>query len=464
MKHNASVLLAQHGNEPTPAYSLRHPDPSLPASKNRYAVALYDSYYPDILYGEVLLIPEWTQPTLSKDEIRKNGGVPPAPQPVLPTLFTIQLYNPDQQVTVKMKTGSWGGAGSWEFEMPQQTFRQPSNSVIDRTQSDPTYLDLTPKINFRWKREGRFSPDYVCSIVGKSTNPDGSKRKHREPDITTALFKNFREITLYEPNLARAEMEDPKGLEVVTLLGAIVLREVFHSTLQEAFNVSDSSSHDIQNRPILTKLNTSPPPQQPRHSHDASHRPSSRQHQRPSTIESTQRLPLGSTATEIPVSALHLRPPPTDPRSQWELDREAAALKKQVEKEENDRRKAERAETKRIKKMLEEEERQWAEAERKRQAEIDRETERLKREFENEQRRLGLPQRPHSAQPLGQNHHRQPHLRPHRGQYLQAVPRPPIGSSGSEVVTKKKKSFWGLRGGGEMDDGRRLRKKQSTVF
>ena len=348
--------------------------------------------------------------------------------------------------------------------MPQQSFRQPSVSVIDRTQSDPTFSDITPKIEFRWKREGRFSPDYVCSIVGKSTNPDGSKRKHHEPDITAALFKNLREITLYEPNLARVEMEDPKGLEVVTLLGAIVLREVFHSTLQEAFNVSHESFDDIQNRSIVTNLSASPPPQKSRRSHDASHRPSSRQHRRPSAIESTQRLPLESTTTGTLVSSQHSRPPPTDPRSQWELDREAAALKKQVEKEEHDRRKAERAETKRIKKMLEEEERQWAEAERKRQAEIDRETERLKREFEIEQGHLGVPQRPRSAQPLGQSHNRRSHQRPQHGQYLQAVTRPPVTSSGFEAVTKKKKSFWGLRGGGEMDDNSKLRKKQSTVF
>ncbi|KAL9592968.1 MAG: hypothetical protein Q9179_006202 [Wetmoreana sp. 5 TL-2023] len=101
IKHHASVLLAQYGYEPAPAYSVRHPDPALPGSRNRYAVALYDSYHPDILYGEVLLTPEWTQPSLSQDEIRRNGGVPPAPQPILPSSFIIQLYNPDQQILVQ---------------------------------------------------------------------------------------------------------------------------------------------------------------------------------------------------------------------------------------------------------------------------------------------------------------------------------------------------------------------------
>ena len=464
MKHNASVLLAQHGNEPTPAYSLRHPDPSLPASKNRYAVALYDSYCPGILYGEVLLIPEWTQPTLSNEEIRRNGGVPPPPQPVLPTSFTIQLYNPDQQIKVELKTGSWGGSDSWTFEMPQQSFRQPSNSSIDRTQSDPTYSDITPKVNFRWKREGRFSPDYICSIVGKSTNPDGSKRKHREPDITTALFKNLREITLYEPNLARAEMEDSKGLEVVLLLGAIVLREVYHSTLQETFNVSEGASHSTSIRPIVTDLGVSHPPPHPGRSQNAHLRPSSRQHQRPSAIESTQRLPLESTAQRPITPDTRFRPPPTDPRSQWELDREAALLKKQVEKEEHDRRKAERAETKRIKKMLEEEEREWTEKERRRKAAIDRETERLKREFEHEQRRLGGPQRPHSAQPLGASSSGHHHSRPQQGAYLYPPPQPGGASMRPEATTRKKHSLWGLRGGGEIEGNKRPPQKQHAVF
>ena len=348
--------------------------------------------------------------------------------------------------------------------MPQQSFRKPSNSTIDRSLSDPTSSETTPKVTFRWKREGRFSPDYVCSIIGKSTNPDGSKRKNREPDIAIALFKNLREITVYESNLARAEMEDPKGLEVVTLLAAIVLREVFHSTLQEAFNVSEHSQDRKQDLSIITNLSASPPAPLPRASAEVPARPHQHPHQRSVAVQSTQQIPPQPVSKGASRPNPLSRPPPTDPRSQWELDREAEALKKQVEREEHARRKAERAETKRIKKMLDEEEKQWAEAQRKRQTEIDRETERLRREFEDEQRRIGVPQRPHSALPVPHAARPRPQVRPSQVQYVQAPIQPARLNPGYEAAAKKKKSFWGLRGGGEVNESSRLRKKQSAVF
>ena len=272
VKYNASVFLSHRGSDAAPAYSLRHPDPALPASKNRYAAALYDSYCPEILFGEVLLIPQWTQPTLSAEEIRLNGGVIPPPQPILPTEFTIQLYNPDQQVVVKSRPGSWNRDPSWEFEMPQQSFRQPSNSALDRTQSDPTASETTPKIKFKWKKEGKLSREYVCSLSGKSTNPDGSKRKNKEPDITIALFKHLKEITLYEPNLNRVDMEDPKGLEVVLLLSSIVIREVYNAHIKEVFNITEIPKELVQDTtfqkqpcPIFGPLlNPAPPPPPPK--------------------------------------------------------------------------------------------------------------------------------------------------------------------------------------------------------
>ena len=74
-----------------------------------------------MLFAEVLLIPDWTLPTLSQEEIRKNGGVTPAPEPILPLEFAIQLYNPDQQIVVKHKPASLTSAATWEFEMPVQS-------------------------------------------------------------------------------------------------------------------------------------------------------------------------------------------------------------------------------------------------------------------------------------------------------------------------------------------------------
>ena len=393
-KHNATIYLAQYGAEAEPAYSIRHPDPSLPASKNRYAAALYDSYNSEILFGEVLLIPQWTQPSPTQEEIRLNGGVPPPPQPILPTEFTVQLYNPDQQVVVKQRPKTWNSAPYWEFEMPQQTFRKPSASALDRTQNDPTAADTTPKINFKWRKEGTLSKDLVCSLSGKSTNPDGSKRKNREPDITVAIFKHLKEITLYEPNLNRVDMEDPKGLEIVLLLSAAIIRDVYYGQMKETFNITEaprrSSSGAVPSAKMSSAataaLYNAPPSQKSSRSPRSSS----------AALYSQDRPSNPSLRPPLQNKTSNPRPPPTDPRSQWELDAETARLKKQVEQEERERKRAEQKEMKRLKKMLEEEQREA----RRKQAEIDRETERLRREYLDEQNRLNnrnprppLPQR-----------------------------------------------------------------------
>jgi hypothetical protein len=461
IKHNASLLFSHHGSDAVPEYSLRHPDPSLTTSKNRYAAALYDIYNPEILFGEVLLIPDWSHPTPTKEEIRLNGGVPPAPQPFLPTEFVIQLYNPDQQVKVRVKPCTWNTATTWEFEMPQQSFRQPSVSSIDRTQSDPTASETTPKVNFRWKKDGKLSKDYVCSIAGRSTNPDGSKRKNKEPDIPISLFRHLREITLYESNLSRIEMEDPKGLEVVLLLGAIVIREVYNGRIQEAFNITEAQAH-------VPNIKVPPPPQR-----STPTLPSRPGQQQPQT--SSPRLPLQNQSPNT-------RPPPTDPRTQWELDAETARLKKQVEKEERERKRLDHAQTKRVKMMIEAEEREAArlkaESDRQKQAEIDKETDRLRRVFEAEKIRAqqgGLyvaqpVQRPHSAQPRMSG--ARPQQRTSSGPYMQPLGEDgaassfslaPVSGRNDGKKLKAKKSFWGLGGGSREPEGR-LVKKQSSIF
>lgn len=379
VKHNATLLLSYLGSEAVPEYFLRHPDPSLAASKNKYAVALYDIFNPEILFGEILIIPRWTQPTLSQEEIRANKGVPPAPQPILPTEFTIQLYNPDQQVVVKSLPGSWNSAPYWEFEMPQRSFRQPSNSTLDRTQSDPTAVETTPKSIFKWKKDGKLSKDYVCSFAGKSTNLHSTRRKHKEPDITIALFKHLREITIYEPNLSRVDMEDFKGLEVVLLLGAVVLREVFSGQLKDVFNIVDLPTGDGNDADPRKTSNIVPAIFS---SSDSASYPTASVSQ--SSSARTQKLPL-RIQTQNP------NLPPSDPRSQWVIDLETARLKKQVEQEERARRRLEHAETKRVKKMVEAEEREA----RAKQAEIDKETERLKSLYAVEPRPASASKRSH---------------------------------------------------------------------
>lgn len=359
-RQDSTLYYTQHGSDAEPAYTLRRLAPDLPGSKNRYAAALYDSHNPDVLFAEVLLIPDWTQPSLSAEAIRLNGGVAPPPEPVLPDEFVVQLYNPDQQVKVKQKPGSWASAPSWEFEMPQQSFRQPSASSIDRTQNDPAASELTPRIGFKWKKDSKFAKDLACFLLGKTVNADGSKRRNKEPDITVAIFRALKEITLYEPNLQRVEMEDLKGLEVVLLLSALVIRDVYFGQKQQTFNIADP--------PGARSVSTSPRPAgaAPRFYAGKSTSPPHPHKKASSPARPTVSIPQTDS-----------RMPPTDARTQWEIDTETARLNDQVKAEERDRERKEAAEQKRdqkrIQKMLRAEEKE----ERRKKAQVDRETEKL---------------------------------------------------------------------------------------
>ena len=453
-QHDHAVYYSQYGSELEPAYTFRHPDPAKSDSKNRYAVALYDSFNPDVLFAEVLLIPEWTQPTLTAEATRLNGGVAPPPEPVLPIEFVIQLYNPDQQVTVKQVRGSWNKTPTWEFELPQQTFRAPSASTLDRTQHDPVALDSTPKIGFRWKKDGKFGKDLACYHSGKVL--DVNKKKNKEPDITVAIFKALREVTLYEPNLQRIEIEDLKGFEVVLLLGAVVIRDVYFGQLRETFNISDTAGKPgtgSQSAAVVGLYSGSSQP--------------------PPKATGPQRHP--QQASRPPRDP---RVPPTDPRSQWEIDAETARLRQQAEAQERERRHREQAEERRIKKMLEAEEKE----KRRQQAEIDKETERLKRIYgkDDARARPTLPPR-HPVQngALGPSPFDRPQSHPQH--YLQQ-PRPgtspylaaPNGSYNASTNNlpatnpyaaarlKNKSSIFSFNK--RTEDPSRLSKKKSSMF
>ncbi|KAL6245281.1 hypothetical protein RBB50_008056 [Rhinocladiella similis] len=362
-KQHATFLFSQHGAEFEPAYTLRHLDPEQHASRNRYAVALYDAFIPDVLYAEVLLIPEWTHPPPVSEQARLNGAIPPPPEPVLPSEFSIQLYNPDQQIIVRHKPASWNSAASWAFEMPQQTFRAPSASALDRGQHDPAASEITPKIGFKWKKDSKFSKDLACFLSGKSTDIVGSKAKSKEPDITVSIFKGLKELTLYEPNLQRVDIEDMKGFEVVLLLGAVVIRDVYFGSLKETFNISTAGRKSNSTSPSAVGAAVVP---------DA----------RPQTASPTSATgPIRDP-----------RVPPTDPRSQWELDAETARLQRQFAEEEQARRRQEEEAERKTRILLEKEER---DRRRRQQAEVDQETERLKQLYgqEDANARPNLPPR-----------------------------------------------------------------------
>lgn len=343
-KLHSTILLGQGGHDLRPEYTLRRPDPSLPESKNCYAVALYDSYNPEVLYAEVLVQPEWSQPTLSQAEIRANNGTSPPPVPIVPNNFIIQLYNPDQQVNIRQIAGSWNISTHWEFEMPQHTFRIPSVSALDRSQDDPAASDTTPKIAFKWKRDSKLSKDITCYLAGRSTEG----RKNKEPDIVIAMFQHGKELTVYEPNMHRVEVEDVKGLEVVILLSAAVIKDIFFNASRELFNISSPPTSRKNSGGIATingRANTMSP-------------------------MASGALPPPSTTTNISPSQ------PSRP-TQQEIDAETARLLAITEAEEREREKANRKEEKRIRKMLEAEEKERQ----RREAEVEKETERLRKQY-----------------------------------------------------------------------------------
>ncbi|ETN40194.1 uncharacterized protein HMPREF1541_04470 [Cyphellophora europaea CBS 101466] len=437
-KHNETLLFSHYGSEFEPKYSLRHLDPQQHGSKNRYAAALYDSYNSDVLYAEALLIPEWTQPSLSAEQIRLNGGVPPAPQPILPSEFALQLYNPDQQVIVRHKPSKWNQSESWDFELPSRTFRAPSASALDRSQNDPSVSENTPRVGLRWKKDSKLNKDLVCFQSGKALNPDGTKKKHKEPDITIAIFQGQKEVTLYEPNLIRVDIEDIKGLEVVLLLGAVVIRDVYFGEMKNTFNLTEgrkaSGSNSTSPRPVLSQVATSPV------------------------------SPPG-------VPARDPRIPPTDPRSQWELDAETARLKQQIEAEERQRKKRDEAEERRVKQMLEAEENEA----RRKQAQIDEETERLKRIYGDQQRPQSHPARRYSSDPRQSQPQPQPiqHHYPAAWGSYNAGPYMSGANAQSSFLTpvpqqnqrlKNKSSIFSFGRRRSEEDGAKLSKKRSAVF
>ena len=477
--HHTAIFLSHRGSEPEPVYTLQHADPSAQNSRNCYAAALFDCYNPDVLYGEVLVRPGWTQPSLSQEEIRRNGGVPPPPAPVLPTEFIVQLYNPDQQVTVVAKPGTWGGSTSYEFSMPQTSFRTPSASALDRTQHDPAVSIATPKLNFVWRKESKLSKDLTCYMTGKSTDAV-VKKKNRDPDITISLFRSLRELTIYEPNLYRVELEDPKGLEVVLLLASATIKDLYFGTnLKEIFNINDVPPARLSSggRKLSSPVGSGgrPPANQP---------PAALigLAQKRKSLPRLQTTPPGSSSS---------RPPPMDPRAQWEIDAETARLRAQTEAEQREeqrreaarrreREKADEAETRRLKQMLEAEKREA----RQKQEAIDRETERLRRQYGAPQ--PALPQRPVSG-PSNTG----ARLQPQRSQFLQPIKQPQRGSNGlylqppnsaghastsalmsganpaassqGNAQRMKKKSFFGLRSASD-DGGRKLNKKASAMW
>lgn len=404
----------------------------------------------------------------------------------------MQLYNPDQQVKVEVKS-KWAGSDTYEFSMPQDVFRTPSASNLDKGQSDPASLEVTPRINFMWRKDGRLSKDLTCYMTGRSTDKK-KKSSRKDPDVAIGLWRQMRELTIYEPNLARVDMEDPKGLEVCLLLSAVVIKDLYFSTkdqMRDQFNITDGAptarklsagGRKLSNPTTVYGAVGAVP--------NGYGQPG---RQAPPTPNQIKRNSLPRLQTTPPASSGARPPPMADPRAQWELGAETARLKAQAESEareaqrmRREKDKADELERRRLQKMVEEEDK---EAQR-RQAEIDRETERLRQMYGVQP--VAQPPQPPRPQP---NTSSSRQSRP-SGSYLQPIPQgrqpqPRVGSNGlyvqpsasaSSVMMSgantgsslnvaggsrptKKKSFFGLRS--HSDDAgqpRTLAKKKSAVW
>ncbi|KAK0388406.1 hypothetical protein NLU13_4650 [Sarocladium strictum] len=357
------LYFTYQGSEPSAEYLIKRPPPS--DSPNQYAFGLFDIQYSHVLYAEILLHPEWSQPTLSAAELRAQGpnNQPPATA-ITPDGFTIDLYNPDQAVVVKPERSRWGRSDAWEFEVPERSFRTPTASKVDAEVGQELVPELIPKVMFRWKRDSRLSKDMTCYMSGKSV---GGK-KNKEPDITVALFRQARHesnVTIYEPNMARVDVEDRKGLEVILLLTAEIIRDLYLVPRSDPFNTAGAPAPTPQQIAAGRRRGSSP-----LHVSNA-----------------------GTPAAVVPGAHASHKLPASSPSSQ-PVDAEARRLQEAFAREEREaRERRDREEQQRIKRMLEEEE---ARERQRRQAEVDAETERLRREYgvQGQERRGSTPSLP----------------------------------------------------------------------
>ncbi|POS87969.1 hypothetical protein EPUL_001019 [Erysiphe pulchra] len=361
----SSIFLSENNSKPRLVYNLQKPDLSTSDSEGRYAIALYDPHNLGIIYAEVQVQADWTQPALSLTENRAQNSASTPLVPMVPESFSVQLYNPDHQITVKMKTGTWNPMAYWKFEMPVESFRIPSSSLLDQTQNSnaPALNDDTPKVTFKWKRDGKISKNLTCYMIGK--NDDGKRRK--EPDITVAFFKGGKGLTLYEPNLRRVEIEDQKGFELVLLLSAVVIKDIFFNPTKEMFNIVSLKDANFGSKsklsvPEVSRMSNSTPTIVSNSTHS-------------NTYLSSFKPVVAPQILNTSVSSVF-----QSRRTKSDVDLETERLKRLVAAEEKSRKDAEKEQERRTREMLKAEE----EERRRREAKVEKETEELRKLYGSE--------------------------------------------------------------------------------
>lgn len=481
------VYFTRSGSDPAPEYVLRIADPvSKPACRGIYAAALTDPYNSnDVVYGEAAVTPEWQQPTLSAAELREHRergteAAGASPTAKIPESFTISLYNPDQSVAIRHASSGWNRTESWEFEIPIETFRAPSASRLDRQQiPDSTAsssaaagdagVNVTPKNAFRWKRDGRLgNKDMTCYMTGQTVGLQRSK----EPDITVALFKHGRDpaVTIYEPNLQRVDVQDRKGLDLVLLLSAQVIRDLYLVPRSDPFNMEGGAAaaggggRRKNSRPAGATVPVPVPVANLALGSNSGPgaRPQSTYNEPPTMTSAIPSGPGGPVGG--PVGGAGGGRVAGSTPSAAAIDAETKRLQVMLEREEKERVKREREEEKRIKRMLEAEEKE----QRLRDAEIAKETERLRKMYGTEGQDLpstvppppGPPRSSNTSRPVpppppppassygghpGNNGYYYP---PQQQQYLNHPQLPPRPVSAGPSSQSNSSSWWQRPGSG----------------
>ncbi|TGZ78454.1 hypothetical protein EX30DRAFT_157158 [Ascodesmis nigricans] len=231
-RHITAISSTISGSPPNPVYTYTR----APSARNTYTAQLTDALFPSITYATIITDLEIPPPS-------PGTPLPAELKVLLPAEFTLNLYNPDSSVIFELHASTLRG-NYWEFTLPKRSFHPPSNSLID------AHYDPIPseRLTFRWRKEGGAltRKQLRCYLVspGNLPGPGGRKTKKGagEPDIPVAMFEGLGEksgrgeLTLYESNFRRMEVQDLKGLEMVLVMGARIVNDVYFCRTREMFN------------------------------------------------------------------------------------------------------------------------------------------------------------------------------------------------------------------------------------
>lgn len=356
-------------------------------------------------------------------------------------------------------------------------------------------------------------PQLRCSLVSPANLPTPSggastkKAGANEPDIPIAMFtslgdkRGVGEITIYQSNLKRVEVEDLKGLEVVLLLSAMAIGDIWFLPTNTIFNLNPpirggaggtsrgrKNSFPLANPPLPAVTISVPQPQ-------VSPQP-------PTTSPQHGKRPAKASF------AARFQQQEQSHQRRHSTPGEDGEYARRVREEDARRRALAEQEQQQIRRMLAEEE---AREQQRRKEEVDRETERLRRLYERERQehmargaRNAMPQRavsqqrPMSQQWAPQQPARQPQQPARQPQQPARQPQQKLATPGSNGTARpltaggsggtssqgragalkaeenkklnNRKSFLGLKFGGssevkeDKEKRKKLLKKGSSMF